>query len=317
MKTETITIIGLGRTGVSVGLALQKADLGVTIAGWDEERSTLKEAQEAGAIDRGEGSLARAAASADILILAVPVQTVEKVLHVIGDQVREHVLVLDLSGLKGASQALAQKYLRQGHFVGAAPVLAAEALKGVPGARADLFQNSVFCLMPAPDADPQAVETAVNVGAILGAQPFFLDPAEYDSLMQGVQTVPGLLAAAMFRAITQAAGWRDMLRFAGKPFVQATAALEDGEEVAHLALHDQPATLRWLDALLVQIQEVREWVAEGDEERLAAILQQLDLERDKWLHERAENDWEEIRAPEVNPVSFRQQMLGRWGEQGN
>lgn len=319
MKTETITVVGLGRTGASVGLALQQAGLGVTVVGYDEERSALKAAQEAGVIDKAQANLGRAAAVADILILAVPAQMVEKVLQIVGDQVREHVLVLDFSGLKGPSQALAQKYLRQGHFVGAAPILAAEALtegvQGATAARADLFHNSVFCLMPSPKADPQAVETAVNVGTILGAQPFFLDPAEYDSLVQGVQTVPGLLAAAIFRAVTQANGWRDMLRFAGAAFTQATAALAGGEEVAHLALHDQAATLRWLDALLAQVQEIRERVAEGDEERLSALLQQLELEREKWLHERAENDWEEIPAPQVAPFSIREQMLGRWGGQ--
>jgi prephenate dehydrogenase len=319
MKTENITIVGLGRTGVSVGLALQKADLGITIAGHDEDRGAIKAAQEAGAIDDGQPNLSRAAAAADILILAVPVPAVERVFQLIGDQVREHVLVLDLSGLKGPSQALAQKYLARGHFVGAAPVLAADALRegtaATAPARADLFENSVFCLMPAPQADPQAVETAVNVGAILGAQPFFLDPAEYDSLMQGVQTVPGLLAAALFRAVTQAQGWRDMLRFAGAPFAQATAALDDGEEVAHLALHDQPATLRWLDALLAQLQEMREWVAEGDTERLSALLQKLAQEREKWMYERAENDWQEITTPDVAPFSIREQMLGRWGRQ--
>ena len=321
MKTETITIIGLGRTGASVGLALRRADLGITVAGYDEERETMKAAQEAGAIDRAEGNLGRAAAAADILILAVPVQAVEKVLQIIGDRVREHALVLDLTGLKARSQALAREYLTQGHFVGAAPVLAAEALAegddGPAAARADLFQNSVFCLMPAPQADPQAVETSVNVGRVLGAQPFFLDPAEYDSLVQGVETVPGLLAAALFRAVTGASGWRDILRFAGSNFYRATAALEDGEAVAHLALNDRAATLRWLDALLVQVQEIRSRVDEGDEERLAALLQQLGLEREKWLHEREENDWEQVPASEVTPFSIREQMFGRWGRQDN
>ena len=57
MKTETITIIGLGRTGASVGLALKQADLGITIAGYDEDRGTAKTAQEAGAVDKVEGNL--------------------------------------------------------------------------------------------------------------------------------------------------------------------------------------------------------------------------------------------------------------------
>lgn len=318
MKAETIGIIGLGRTGASVGLALQRKDLGMTLVGYDDSRQTLKDALDAGAVDRGERRLRRVAAAADILILAVPAQRVGRVLEEIGELIAEHVLVLDLSGLKEESQALAQRHLRQGHFVGAMPVLAAAALsvggQDVAAARADLFQNSIFCLMPAPQADPQAVETAVNVGTLLGAKPFFLNPAEYDSLVQGVQTVPGLLAAAMFRAVTQTSGWRDMLRFAGAPFARATSALEDGEEVAHLALHDPPATLRWLDELLAQLQEIRALVAEGDLERLSAFLEHLDLEREEWLQERRENVWDEVPGSKVEPFSMRENLLGRWGQ---
>jgi hypothetical protein len=53
----------------------------------------------------------------------------------------------------------------------------------------------------------------------------------------------------MFRAVTRSQGWRDMLRFAGMPFATGTAALEDEEEIAALALTDRDATLRWLEAL--------------------------------------------------------------------
>jgi prephenate dehydrogenase len=167
--------------------------------------------------------------------------------------------------------------------------------------------------MPSPKADPQAVETAVNLGTVLGAKPFFVDAAEYDSLVQGVEAAPGLLAAALFRAVTEATGWRDILRFANLRFAQATLPLRDGETVAMLALQDRQAMLRWLDAVLAQLQEMRQWVAEGDEVRMVALLQQLDENREKWLRDRAENKWEEGSNLDFEPPSMLQQLLGRRG----
>jgi len=320
METRTITIIGLGRTGASIGLALKQSQLDVTIIGHDADSDAMAQVKELGAVDETQRRLVPAAAGGDIVIIAIPAPEVEGVLQAIGADVQEHALVLDLSNLKGSGESWAERYLERGHFVGASPVLAADALEGVArgiaGARADLFRDSVWCVMPSPTADPKAVETAVNLGRLLGAKPFFLDAAEFDSLVQGVETAPGLLAAAMFRAVTNAAGWRDMLRFAGASFARSTEGLRQGEEVAHLALHDQAATLRWLDALLEELHAVRGWVADGDRERLTALLHDLNDQRERWLFERAENDWEEVPQQDAGPPGLVQRFLGSRGTEG-
>lgn len=314
METRTITIIGLGRIGASIGLALQQSRLDVTIIGHDADRDVMARAMELGAIDETEGRLGRAAAAGDLIVISLPAPEVEDLLRTIGADVQEHALILDLSSLKGPGQTWAERYLERGHYVGASPVLAADALDDTASApQGDLFHNSVWCLMPSPSADPKAVETAVNLGRVVGATPFFLDAAEFDSLMQGVETAPGLLAAAMFRAVTNTAGWRDMLRFAGASFARSTQALRDGEEIAHLALHDQAATLRWLDSLLHEMEVIRGWVAEGDRERLTALLTDLNEQRDRWLHERAENDWQEVPQQDAAPPGLIGRFLGARG----
>ncbi|MDT8305870.1 MAG: prephenate dehydrogenase/arogenate dehydrogenase family protein [Anaerolineae bacterium] len=321
MKTENITIIGLDRTGISAGLALKAAGMTVTIAGHDADGSQMQRALEMGAIDMMQERLGLAAAEADILILSLSAEQVENTLAAIAPSVRGHAVILDLSPLKARSQELAEQHLTQGHFVGARLVLAAPALddslRGPAGASADLFQNSLICLMPSPRAEPKAVDTAVTLGSLLGAKPFFLDAGEYDSLVKGVETLPGLVAAAMFRAVTRSQGWRDMLRFAGLPFAVGTAALQDNSEIAVLALHDRDATLRWLDAVLHELHEIQQWVYEQDPEQLSAYLQQLHADRQRWLGRRAENEWEESVAPDIKPIGMRDRIFGYRGESDN
>lgn len=318
MKAQTITIIGLGRTGASVGLALKASRLEVDIIGHDRDGDATQAALDAGAIDNKQWRLVSAASQGDIIILATPDSEVEGILQAIGQDVHEHALVLGLSSLKGPSQRWADRYLQQGHYVGAVAVLATNALTdgtpGIGGARADLFRDSIFCLMPSPSADPQAVETAVNLGTVLGAKPFFLDPDEYDNLVLGVETIPGLLAAALFASITQAGAWRDMLRFANLPFAQTTLPLRDDEALAMRALNDQVATLRWLDSVLDALKDLRKRIADGDQEHFAAYLQQLSLERDRWLHERKKNEWEESISTDYKPRGLMEHFLGRRGD---
>jgi prephenate dehydrogenase len=317
MQAQNITIIGMGRIGASVGLALKQRALQVTLIGHDRQRALAQKAKEAlGAVDRVEWNLINAVSAADILVLTVPVSELEDTLRAIGDDLQSHTLVLDLSHMKAAALQWAEQYLEQGHYVGAWPVLAASALAdaqaGLETADADLFKNSVFCLMPSAKADPKAVETAVNFGRLLGATPYFMDPMEYDSLVQSVETIPGLMAAALFNAIHKTKGWRDILRFAGLPFAQTTSPLKAGEDIALLALPNKTATLRWLDALLEELQTVRRWLQEGEVEMLTATLEELNRERERWLSERAQNNWVEAKSPPAAGPGIAEQILGRW-----
>lgn len=316
MKAQTVTIVGLGRTGSSVGLALKKADIGLQIVGHDVDNSLGRAALEKGAIDKTDWNLVSAAAKADILVLALPSSELADTLSVIGEDLQSHAVLLDLTRQKASGLALAGKYVKRGHYIGGRPVLAARMLKdgrtGIEAARPDLFQESVLCLTPSPDADPKAVETAVNFGRILGAAPYFVDPAEYDGLVQGVETIPGLMAAAMFDAVHGAAGWRDILRFADLPFAQVTAPLQTGPELARFAMRNRIAALRWLDALMSNLADVRSLIQEKDEERLEALVADLEQKRAAWLLEREENNWVEIQGADVGPPGLSEQMMGSW-----
>lgn len=317
MQTQTITIIGMQRLGVSVALALKAMLPTVTLIGHDKDGSIAREVKEKlGAIDKAEWNLVKAAAQADIVVLAQPFVELRDTLEAIGHDLKSHTLLLDMSSLKGPGVKWATKAIQNGHYVGVRPVLAAKVLEDgrtdYTAATADLFKNSVFCLMPTAEVDARAVQTAVQFGQLLGAIPYFLDPDEYDSLIQGVETVPGLMAAAMYSAITKETGWRDMLRFANQPFALTTQPLGNGQDVAQLALHDKEATLRWLDAFLGELQMVRQWVQQGDRHSLTALLEDMGDRRAAWLRDREKNDWAEGKMQKVENRGLTQQMLGGW-----
>jgi prephenate dehydrogenase len=314
MKAQTISIIGLGRTGVAVGLAV-KAKLPMTVIGYDPNPELARAAQEKmKAVDATEMSLYKAAAKADILVVMLPVAELEEAFQAIGGDLQPHTLVLDFSGLKGPGLKWARKHLQQGHYVGATPILAAQWLADgrtdITAATPDLFQNSLFCLMPSPDADPQAVETAVNFGLVLGARPYFIDPMEYDALVQGTESLPGFVAAALFKSLKQSTSWQDMLRFAGSSFNLATLPLAQPKDIAFMALHDQASAMRWLDALIQELSTLRRLVYEAEPQVLTAVFEELANERDKWLLKRQDNDWDERTMPEIDRPSMMGHMLG-------
>lgn len=314
MKAQNITLIGLGRMGTALGLAV-KGRLDMGVVGYDADPVLARAALEMGtAVDKIENDLEKAAARADILVITTPISQLEGLLQIVGSLVQPHTLILDFSKLKGPGLKWARQYLKQGHYVGAAPVLAAQWLddgrEANTTAPADLFQNSLLCLMPAPEAQPRAVETAVNFGLAIGAQPYFIDPAEYDNLAQGTETLPGLVAAALFKALQQSTSWRDMLRFAGHSFSLGTLSLGQPEELAFMALNDKAATLRWLEAVVNELNTLRRLLYEDEPQVMTAVLADLSQEREKWLHKRRQNNWDERTMPDLEHPGMFGHMLG-------
>ncbi len=310
MHAQTVGIIGLKRTGTSLGMALKESSLDLNIIGYDPYSGQARKAQdEYKAIDGSKWSVGKIAEAADILIIAGEAVDQKQTLESIGGRVQDHTLILDLSGGKTDGQTWADEYLKQGYYIGCHIALTADKLTdtrtGIEGADADLFNGGVLCLMPSADLDPEAIETAVAFGRLIGATPYFLDLAEFDQLIQGVQTVPGLLAAAMFNTVHSASSGDDMLRLAGQPFAQAIQPLEQRADITHLAMRNQTAVLRWMDGVIKELTTIRQWIADDEDELMGSYFADLDIKREKWLLNRKDNTWdkkeedEEIEIPGI------------------
>jgi len=145
---------------------------------------------------------------------------------------------------------------------------------------------------------------------VMGARPYFIDPQEYDNLVQGTETLPGLIAAALFKTVQKSSAWPDMLRFAGLSFNQATRPLAQNEDIVLMALNDKEATLHWLEALIRELSDLRRLIAETEPEVITAVLEEVSIERDKWLLKREKNEWQDQSSPEIEQHSMLGQMFG-------
>lgn len=321
MQTKTVTIVGMNRIGASVALALKASPLALNIIGYDRQRDVAEEAKAAvPALDSVEWNLINAVSKGDIIVLAGPLSELRETLAAIGDEVQPHALILDLSTLKGPGLKWSQQFLRRGHYVGVTPILSAEVLadgrESLDSASADLFRSSVFCIMPSAAVDPQAVDTAVKFGSLLGAVPYFVDPHEYDALAQGVETLPALLSAALFGAVQQSPAWRDMLRFANTSFGVATQPLDHGTDIVQMVMTDKAATLRWLESIEGELRKWRGLIEQGDADLLELTLAELLLKRSKWLRERSENEWTDDSRAKIETPDLTEQLLGGWITRG-
>lgn len=292
-----VTIVGLGLIGSSLGLALRQAGVTSAVIGHDSGQGVANEAKRIGAIDKADWNLISACEEADLVILAAPVRAIEELLKVLARNLRPGCVVLDTAAVKQPVMTWAAASLPdEVHFVGGNPILS-KALRGqwgVENARANLFEGSLFCLVPAPETDPEAIQLVSSMASIIGSKPLFLDAVEHDGLVAAVDHLPTLLSLAMLETVIDQPFWRELRKVAGPAFESSTQ-LVTANSVAHsdLSILNRENVVRWIDTLSAVLASLREVVSEGEVDPLDdRILHALE-ERQKWMHDRGEGIWYE------------------------
>jgi len=183
MSKFTITVIGTGVIGTSLGLALKQQDDPPYLIGHDKDLTAAKEAAKMGAFDKVEWNLINACEPADLIILAIPLNGVRATLEAVAPYLKQNAVISDTCPSKQAILNWTHQLLPEHiHFVGGNPVVHT-AGSGYSKARANLFQGRIYCLTPASSAHEEAVQLLTGLVSLVGAEPFFLDPAEHDGLM--------------------------------------------------------------------------------------------------------------------------------------
>lgn len=252
-------VIGTGLIGGSVAIALREAGWHVT--GDDADPTAVTDALALGVIDAAGGD-----PDAELTVVAVPVGAVPTVARA---ALEGGGVVTDVGSVKAPVVAAVD----HPRFVGGHPMAGSESL-GVSGARSDLFDGATWALTPTETTDPAALTMVHQVVRSLGAEVVTLDPSQHDRLVATVSHVPHLTAATLMgeadrRASEHAAllrlaagGFRDMTRIAaGDPGIWIDICRDNREAIVEV-----------LDGLLDSLGSMREVVADGRAEELAARL---------------------------------------------
>ncbi len=292
----TITIVGLGLIGSSFGLALRQSEVTSTLIGHDKDAAASRQAKKLNAVDKTEWNLISACEESDLIILAIPIGGIQETLQAIAPYVKPGCTILDTASLKSPVLSWADELLPpQAHYVGLNPILSAEAgaSGGAEKARADLFQNRLFCVVPSAKAEPEVVQMVANLVNIVGGKPLFLDAVEHDGLMSGMDQLPPVLALALLDAVTQRPTWRELRKVAGAAFESGTyLTTSDPKAYSELFLMNSENMIRWINDLISSLISIRETISTGDGEILAERFGALIEQRDKWMVDRAKGDWD-------------------------
>ncbi|NDD25784.1 MAG: prephenate dehydrogenase [Actinobacteria bacterium] len=210
-----VHIIGSGLLGTSIGLALKK--LGVDVSLEDSSSATAKLA-----IDFGAGRALNESDSVEVVVVCVPPDAAStKVIEAL--QRFPQAAITDVASVKsGILNEVRQNAEESFRYVGSHPMAGREK-GGALNGRPDLFVGRPWVIVPDEASETEVIKRIEALVLDLGATPVQMSAAEHDSAVALVSHTPQLLASLLAARLVDAkdtalglagAGLRDTTRIA-------------------------------------------------------------------------------------------------------
>jgi prephenate dehydrogenase len=276
MKIKTLTIVGVGLIGGSIGLAARQRGLAGHIVGAGRQQGSLERARAVGAIDEVCTDLAAAVQRADVAVFCTPVDRIVDQVLAAAPGCPAGTLLTDAGSTKGAIVRGIEGRLPDGvTFVGSHPLAGSEK-RGPEHADARLFHDRLTVVTRTARTDAAAVDRTAAFWRALGSRVRVMDPDEHDRALALTSHLPHLLASALAAILPPelhelaATGFRDTTRVAaGDPslwtgiFQQNRAAVlacaaEFGRRLEQFEGALRAGDAATLDALLAQAKGIRD-----------------------------------------------------------
>ena len=264
-----------------MGLAIRKAKPDIEVVGHDSSNDASKQALKLGAIEKSEWNLINACESADLLVLATPALAIKDILQAAGAYLQKVRVVTDTASSKTEVMEWAKKLLPD-HvgFVGGDPRIGPADGKLTP--QADLFQGATYCLSPLPSTPNEAVQLVVGLVDLIGATPYFVDPAEHDGYAAIADHLSFMMSTALLRMVASrdepGRVPADVHRMIGPSFRRAASfASQDPKTFRDLCLTNRDSIIRWLGEMRTSLAEIGELVEEGDSKKLETLFNDVFL----------------------------------------
>lgn len=170
MEQLTISIIGLGLIGGSLGMDLSAWSRKKVIRGYDVSPEVVLRALEKGAIDVAL-DFEEVVRGADVVFLATPVRAIPEVFSQMKPFLSPHTLILDVGSVKEWIFAEIQRDGLPWEYIGFHPMGGKEE-GGIENAERGLFRGVPVLVSPVSVSE-ETRELIFEIAGILGGQVFF------------------------------------------------------------------------------------------------------------------------------------------------
>ena len=287
-QIKNLLLVGAGLIGGSLTLALKNAGAVQNVIGIGRRIEVMQHAVELGLIDHfvqpNTAEYATAVASADIIVLAMPVGQTQAVLRDLLPYLSDHTIITDAGSTKQSVYDDARAVLgeRVHQFVLAHPIAGRE-VNGPQAALADLYVNKKIMVCPMAHNTPEQITAVVGMWQATGGLVYELPLAAHDAIFAAVSHVPHVLAYALINHVSDSNLSDDKFAMAGAGFRDFTRIAAASPEMwRDVCLNNRDAILHDLDMYLAHAQQLRDRIAASDGEHILTEFTRASEKRLAW-----------------------------------
>jgi prephenate dehydrogenase len=265
MNYGTVTVVGVGLIGASLGLALKQAGVVNKVLGVGRSKENLDQALKMGAID-AVVNLTEAAQQSDVIVLCVPASQMRAAFQVIEPHLKSKTMLTDAGSTKSdvilaAKEVLGKKACQ---FVPAHPI-AGGAQHGASAATADLFEGKQTILCPLQENSPQDTDLIEGFWQSVGSVVKKISCVQHDAIYAAVSHLPHILSYALMASVVNSEDADQKLSHVGAGFKDFTRIAASSPEMwRDICLGNRTAVLKELDQYLLIVTHMRKLIADND-----------------------------------------------------
>ena len=264
-----ITVIGLGLLGGSISLTVLRSFSGVKTIGYTHRAATRRKARQLAIASEIADDIGESVSNADLVILATPICTFEKIFSQISNALPRGCIVTDVGSTKVLPHRWAAKQLPKWvHYVGSHPIAGSEQ-RGVEFARDDLFERTDCILTTTKKTNAAPVETLKRFWSKLGCSVKLMSPAEHDRIFANISHLPHITAAALINASKT-----EELKFAGKGFIDTSRIASGPANIwADVLATNANNSTRGIDKITVELEKLKKAIKSGNKKQIEKLLE--------------------------------------------
>jgi 3-phosphoshikimate 1-carboxyvinyltransferase len=284
LTNKKILIFGLGMIGGSLARALKAFDQKLVIYAVDSNEEAIKLALEEKKIDKA-GTLESLVPLSDIIILAVPPLSIEKILPALAEHIKPNAIVSDVASVKGHLLEPLKKFDDEfvKRFVPGHPIAGSEK-SGYAASVAELFKGRNVILTPLKQNSPWAVNTIHALWRCTGANVLGMAVEKHDEVLAATSHLPHLLAYAIVDALAGQKQSEDIFRYAAGGFADFSRLASSDETMwSDIFIANSRAIEQVLDSYITTINSLKEAINSKRQNELINVFGRAKASRDKFM----------------------------------
>lgn len=266
-----LTVVGLGLIGGSMAIDLRKSKFANEIIGVDNRPEHAAEAEKLGIVDR-ISDFESAVKTADLVVLALPVDQIISVLPGVLDLISPSTTVVDVGSAKRQVVASVANHTLRGNFVATHPMAGTE--NSGPGAAIEkLFAGKLTIVCDHEQSRPQHLALVEKMYQSLGMSTAYMSSDEQDHTTAFISHLPHAAAFALANAVLAREERNIIFDLASGGF-QSTVRLAKSSPGMWVPIfcQNRDYVVEAVTAYIHHLKEFKEALKHNDEEQLYQLI---------------------------------------------